>query len=643
MDIRLAILGILLFGQSCLCQQQATLDYTGTEYFPGNSNATFICVFKPIPEDAESVSVFWWLTKDDISVKLAKSAMGENNSFTYDSAPEHITERFSTISEHFAEGRAMAMLENIEIDDSAQYACDLEYERVAKRTDFDVSVYFEPSVSIVGVNLNVDIRPKPENTDTASGTEQPTEYYGGEDGDDTDFYGNPTTSTMEPSTNPTTLPPTEEPEQEEQEIVVKCVAVGAYPQPHRFTFSTTDGETYWNVTEIMLDGTNDDATVNASATLRLAPSKELDGKSFKCSSFITDKELPNESEEGTDQVFVQYMTDSVEIAIEPQVAKVGERVRISCTANGNPSAVVSLLLPNGLQEDVTSELYEFTATEKDAGPYECSASNSDDSDEAKAQKDLTVKYMYTPSIFGASSANAGDSVQFECDVETNDRVSYTWKKEGSDSELGNGKVLRISSVKYDDAGTYTCEAKGISIKKTSHSFKVEGGCKATLTTPIQIRSSQSSPGDAYVEVECVATGSPACQMTLVASKPDLKSLENSEQTEGDNRITWKIDPLKKQMNPISFTCTATNKLGSSSVNGTIPKGTVACCTEATAGGLGVGVIVIIIILVVLVLVGVPLACYLVKKRNTGKPSGKTEKKVEDGETDELRATEENQP
>ena len=34
------------------------------------------------------------------------------------------------------------------------------------------------------------------------------------------------------------------------------------------------------------------------------------------------------------------MTDSVEIAIEPQVAKVGERVRISCTANGNPSAVV---------------------------------------------------------------------------------------------------------------------------------------------------------------------------------------------------------------------------------------------------------------------------------------------------------------
>ena len=52
---------------------------------------------------------------------------------------------------------------------------------------------------------------------------------------------------------------------------------------------------------------------------------------------------------------------------------------------------VSLLLPNGLQEDVTSELYEFTATEKDAGPYECSASNSDDSDEAKAQKDLTVK------------------------------------------------------------------------------------------------------------------------------------------------------------------------------------------------------------------------------------------------------------
>ena len=101
----------------------------------------------------------------------------------------------------------------------------------------------------------------------------------------------------------------------------------------------------------------------------------------------------------------------------------------------------------------------------------------------------------------------GESVVMECSAEGNPAPKFTWLKDGS--VVKSGATLSIDSMKYEDAGSYTCRAENdAGESEATTSVKVDGPCIATITgkTPAQ---SQTQPAAASLTLTCRVVG-PDC-------------------------------------------------------------------------------------------------------------------------------------
>ncbi|XP_046557041.1 carcinoembryonic antigen-related cell adhesion molecule 1-like isoform X7 [Haliotis rubra] len=103
---------------------------------------------------------------------------------------------------------------------------------------------------------------------------------------------------------------------------------------------------------------------------------------------------------------------------------------------------------------------------------------------------ITVFYTFSDSVPDVSSNpsggthTVGDTVTLKCNAVTNPPATYTWQKEGEDNSTLPGDELRLSHLKNEQSGTYTCLATNVVGGVTytaSKSLKIN--VVATTTSP----------------------------------------------------------------------------------------------------------------------------------------------------------------
>lgn len=105
----------------------------------------------------------------------------------------------------------------------------------------------------------------------------------------------------------------------------------------------------------------------------------------------------------------------------------------------------------------------------------------------------------------------------ECTAEGNPPPKYTWLKDGE--VVKSGDTLTLDSIKYSDAGSYTCKASNeADSNESTTQVSVNGPCLVQITgkTPAQ---SQTANAAASLTLACSVEG-PSCAGMLTRSNLD---------------------------------------------------------------------------------------------------------------------------
>ncbi|XP_050570610.1 hemicentin-2 [Cygnus atratus] len=204
----------------------------------------------------------------------------------------------------------------------------------------------------------------------------------------------------------------------------------------------------------------------------------------------------------------------VEVDTSPQRFSRGQELRLNCTAGGYPQPHITWKLWGRVLEqdqrvfmDSQGTLHIRAAVPEDAGNYSCSANNLLGQDEQA----ISLEYIEPPAILAVTpsmKALVGEDVTLECWVSGVPPPQIAWHKgeqEVAAFPAGSQRgVLRLQVVREEDAGPYTCQARG------------EAG-DAFASTVLDVGSAPHFPeplGDLEVEIGesvtllCRAEGSP---------------------------------------------------------------------------------------------------------------------------------------
>uniref|UniRef100_A0A915A597 Nephrin n=2 Tax=Parascaris univalens TaxID=6257 RepID=A0A915A597_PARUN len=133
----------------------------------------------------------------------------------------------------------------------------------------------------------------------------------------------------------------------------------------------------------------------------------------------------------------------------------GERVELTCTADGNPPPSQFEWYHLATGERFPAATWQFVAEKRHAGDFRCTAINSVESGVDK----LTLNVLYGPILKVKEVLNPaeGDSITLECVVDANpapDSVSWS----GPNGIVHKGPRFTIDSVTKSHSGNYTCSA-----------------------------------------------------------------------------------------------------------------------------------------------------------------------------------------
>nr|XP_047909504.1 hemicentin-2 [Anser cygnoides] len=204
----------------------------------------------------------------------------------------------------------------------------------------------------------------------------------------------------------------------------------------------------------------------------------------------------------------------VEVDASPQRFSRGQELRLNCTAGGYPQPHITWKLWGWVLEqdqrvftDSQGTLHIRAAVPEDAGNYSCSANNLLGQDEQA----ISLEYIEPPAILAVTpsvKALVGEDVTLECWVSGVPPPQIAWHKgeqEVAAFPAGSQRgVLRLQAVREEDAGPYTCQARG----KAGDAF---------ASTVLDVGSAPHFPeplGDLEVEIgesvtlPCHAEGSP---------------------------------------------------------------------------------------------------------------------------------------
>ena len=85
-------------------------------------------------------------------------------------------------------------------------------------------------------------------------------------------------------------------------------------------------------------------------------------------------------------------------------------------------------------------------------------------------------------------------------------------------------------------------------------------------------------------------------------------------------LSLNYNKLQCDVITFQFTCTATNKISSKSVEVVLDHEDT-CCQQPTAGGISGGVVVLIIVIVAFLVIGIPLGCFLLREFDSDRVVG----------------------
>uniref|UniRef100_A0A0R3RUN2 B-cell receptor CD22 n=1 Tax=Elaeophora elaphi TaxID=1147741 RepID=A0A0R3RUN2_9BILA len=133
----------------------------------------------------------------------------------------------------------------------------------------------------------------------------------------------------------------------------------------------------------------------------------------------------------------------------------GERVELTCSANGNPAPSQFEWYHVASGERFAGTNWQFSVERKHNGDFRCTATNSIESGADK----LTLNVQYGPIVKVKEQINPaeGDTITLECAVDANPPAnSVVWS--GPNDIAYEGATYKIDSIQRTHSGNYTCTA-----------------------------------------------------------------------------------------------------------------------------------------------------------------------------------------
>lgn len=390
-----------------------------------------------------------------------------------------------------------------------------------------------------------------------------------------------------PSTNPEVTLDKPVYEMGEQIAVGSCTSGEGHPKP-KVSFLKNGLDALPKNNDPLADFTNDNIATKGDDgfTLKMKTSlvvpeltAEDDGAIFTC---VVDV---NGVETRTDfpAIRVNYPTDTVTVTASANPVKDGEKITLSCAANGYPAPTISSF-GDGSSSDI-----ELTASaDLDGHAVTCFATNPGNIDPvASAPYVISVHYLSAPNAGGAAVVGLGEEIAPTCTaVGTAPGAAAAWSKDGV-------AVAFPITATFDASGTYTCttSAEGLPSTSADYAVSVEGLSMTTAGGEVAVTEKAAS-------LSCSAAAVPAATIawTVTDKEGDMKAQIDgvSDVTEGNTvTSTLSLTEVNHELSQATFTCTATNAVGSANAVYTMPE-----IAQGGATGIIIGILIGLLVLAI---------------------------------------------
>ncbi|XP_037124226.1 kin of IRRE-like protein 3 isoform X7 [Syngnathus acus] len=191
------------------------------------------------------------------------------------------------------------------------------------------------------------------------------------------------------------------------------------------------------------------------STLYLSPSNIETGQQIICKA--SNKAVPNGKETSV-TIDIQHLP-LVNLSVEPQPVLEGNLVRFHCSAKANPPVTLYRWAKGGsIIKEVSGDTYEVIVDHSFyTEPVSCAVTNQLGSTNVSRNVDV----YFGPRMAAEPQSlqvDLGSDAVFNCAWTGNPSLTIVWYKRGAAVTLSNENLLRLKSVRQEDAGKYLCRA-----------------------------------------------------------------------------------------------------------------------------------------------------------------------------------------
>lgn len=371
-----------------------------------------------------------------------------------------------------------------------------------------------------------------------------------------------------------------------------CTSGEGHPKPS-VSFLKNGIDAVPKDTDIFAEFTNDDIASKGSDgfSLKMKTSlvvpeltKEDDGAVFSCVVEVNGRETRTDFP----AIRVNYPTDTVTVSASANPVKDGEKITLSCAANGYPAPAIT-----DFGDGSAAEL-EFTASPDLAGSaVTCYAANTGNIDPvASAPFVIDVHYVGTPSASGEAVAALGSEIAPACTVDaTAPGAATAWSKDGE-------AVVFPMTATFASTGTYTCTASADGLPSTTaeYSVEVQGLAMATVGGDVVVT-------DKAATLTCSAQAVPTATFSwsMTDKEGTVQTLTDGIEDSADGNTltsTLTLSEVNSELSEATLICTATNAVGTGSAVFQMPEIATGGATGIIIGIL-IGLLVLAIVLYIL--------------------------------------------
>uniref|UniRef100_A0A8C4Q2A3 Ig-like domain-containing protein n=1 Tax=Eptatretus burgeri TaxID=7764 RepID=A0A8C4Q2A3_EPTBU len=386
-------------------------------------------------------------------------------------------------------------------------------------------------------------------------------------------------------------------------LIGECTIKGSYPMSN-LTWYKDSMELDNNVPDVKVDKKEvreSNGLYTISSKLHYQPTADDQDAKYHCDVVF----LKNHGEFGrkkSSDISVEFIYAAENVALKivspsPQPIKEGDDVVLECSTEENADLDYTISWQKGgeTNEHEGERLTLHSVTREDGVVYKCTTfdfleSVDGPSHEMTLQVNSIENLTVTPG--GRVVKLYGDSLTLECDSSSSQTPVYIWTKDNN--KVGEGMVLTLHSINYNQSGTYHCEVTVPSVPGLEKEVKVD--VQVEGKPEVFVKKTKSSAKG--VNFECMAKGYPTPKISW-----NVEQLPKEEKKSDFEVVSSLALPQKDA--PAHVTCTASNKFGQSSQDSSVPS------TEESSVGI---IIVICIVAIIILLFLIGLTYWLWKKK-----------------------------